>query len=98
MDYFSTGRSSPPVSFRAAVSLGQPSDGGLFFPSHIPTLRPDFASTIKDRSNEEIAFEMLRPYVNGEIPDESLHGICAESIDFPFPLVPVTPEISALEL
>lgn len=41
---------------------------------------------------------MIRPYVEGEIPDEKLYEICAETVNFPFPLVPVTENISALEL
>jgi threonine synthase len=98
MHYFSTNRSSPPVSFREAVELGQPSGGGLFFPSEITRFDPNFFSTLVDRENADIAFEMIRPYVGGDIADEDLHQICTETVDFPFPLVDVTPDISALEL
>ena len=95
MHYFSTNRSSSPVTFREAVELGQPAGGGLFYPSEIPKF--DF-KTLISRDNADIAFEMIRPYVGGEIADEALHQICVETVDFPFPLVNITPDIAALEL
>ena len=98
MHYFSTRRNSPSATFREAVELGQAPDGGLFFPSEIPKLSTEFLSSLDTRSNDEIAFEIMRPYVGGEIRDEELFDICAASIDFPFPMVAVTGRISALEL
>ena len=75
MQYFSTNRSSPPVTFREALELGQPPSGGLFFPSEIPKFDSDFLSTLADRENADIAFAMIRPYVGGEIADDELHKI-----------------------
>ncbi len=98
MHYFSTNRTSPHASFRQAVVAGQPDDKGLYFPSEIPKLAPDFVSGMYDRSNEQIAFEVIRPFVGGEIPDETLFEICRETVDFSFPLVQITDRISTLEL
>jgi threonine synthase len=98
MQYFSTNKTSPAVGFRDALRLGQAPDGGLYFPSEIPTLSGDLVSNLADRSNADIAYEMIRPFVEGEIPDEELHGICVETVDFPFPLIRITDRISALEL
>src|SRR5687767_12689151 len=98
MHYFSTNQPSSRVSFREAVELGQPSGGGLFFPSEIPKFDSRFVSTLVDRENSDIAFEIIRPYVGGEIADRDLHQICVESVDFPFPLVTITTDIAALEL
>ena len=98
MHYFSTNRKSPHVSFRDAVLNGQPDDKGLYFPSEIPKLEDKFLADLKDRSNEEIAFDVIRPYVNGEIPDEILFDICRETVNFDFPLVPLNGHISTLEL
>jgi threonine synthase len=98
MRYFSTNRNSPSVTFREAVELGQPRDRGLYFPSEIPQLAADFLVRVRDMSNDEIAFEMIRPYVAGEISDDELFQICAETVNFPFPLVEITPGIYALEL
>jgi threonine synthase len=98
MRYFSTNRDSPDATFRDAVLTGQPADKGLYFPAEIPSLSNGFAGSLGKLSNAEIAFEVIRPFVGGEIDDESLRRICAETVDFEIPLVPVTEHISALEL
>ena len=98
MHYFSTNKTSPHVSFRDAVINGQPDDKGLYFPSEIPKLTLEFLAGLKMSSNEQIAFDVIRPFVSGDIPDETLFGICAETVNFDFPLVPITEKISALEL
>lgn len=98
MHYFSTNRRSPHVSFREAVLGGQPDDKGLYFPSEIPKLPGPLLTSLAASSNAEIAFEVIRPYVAGEIPDEILFDICRETVDFTFPLVPLSDRISALEL
>ena len=98
MHYFSTNRKSPHVSFRDAVLNGQPDDKGLYFPSEIPVLSDDFLSGLTRLSNEQIAFDVIRPYVADKIPDETLRKICAETVNFEFPLVSITDRISTLEL
>lgn len=98
MQYFSTNRSSPQVSFRDAVLNGQPRDKGLYFPSEIPRLSDKWLKRLSERSNEQIAFDVIYPFVAGDIPDESLYKICSETVNFDFPLVPVTEGISVLEL
>ena len=98
MHYFSTNRSSPTVSFREALLHGQPADRGLYFPGEIPKLSREFLAGIPNRSNEQIAFHVIQPYVDGSIPDAELFDICAETINFPFPLVKISGRISSLEL
>lgn len=98
MHYFSTNRKSPHVSFREATLGGQPDDKGLYFPSEISRVSDDFISGLCDKSNEDIAFDVIRKYVGGEIPDETLFQICAETVNFSFPLVEISESISALEL
>lgn len=98
MLYFSTNRNSPKVTFREAVLKGQPDDRGLYFPEKIPQLSTGFLTNLDQKSQEEIAFEVIRPYVVGSIPDDILGRICAETVNFPFPLVSVSERIYALEL
>ena len=74
MHYFSTNRISPHVSFRNAVLGGQPGDKGLYFPSEIPKLAPEFINNLENLSNEQIAFDVIRPYVGGEIPVDTPFG------------------------
>src|SRR5437763_1937778 len=98
MHYFSTNRKSAPVSFREAVLNGQPEDKGLYFPETIPRLTGDFLHNFAEKPNEQIAFELIRPFVGGEIPGDELFRICEETVAFDFPLVPVSEQISVLEL
>ncbi len=99
MHYFSTGRKSPNVGFRDAVLIGQPEDRGLYFPSVIPKLGPGVVESLRDRPNADIAFNVIKPFVANEIPDEKLFEICFETVEnFDFPLVEITDRISALEL
>ena len=98
MQYFSTNRVSPHVSFRDAVLAGQPADKGLYFPTELPRLTPDWLASFRSLSNEQIAFDVIRPYVGGDIDDESLYEIARETVNFSFPLVAVTETIAALEL
>ena len=98
MHYFSTNRKSAHVSFRDAVRHGQPDDKGLYFSSEIPKLPNEFLADLKSRSNEQIAFDVIRPFVDGEIPDETLFEICRETVNFDFPLVSINDRISTLEL
>ena len=98
MKYFSTNRKSARVSFREATLNGQPPDKGLYFPEQIPQLSNEFWKDFENNSKEQIAFEVIKSYVGGEIPDEILLEICAETVNFDFPLVPITENIAALEL
>lgn len=98
MQYFSTNRKSPHAAFKEAVLRGQPDDGGLYFPEAIPKLSKEFLEGLCQKSNEQIAFEVIRPFVGDSIPDERLFDICEETVNFPFPLVEISDRISALEL
>ena len=98
MHYFSTNRIAPHVSFREAVLNGQPSDKGLYFPSHINKLSNDLLSKLDATANADIAFEVIRPYIGGDIPDPILFDICTETVNFDFPLVKIDERISVLEL
>lgn len=98
MHYFSTNRKSPSVDFRLAVLNGQPDDKGLYFPERIPIISKNLIDRLHKNTNEQIAFDVMRPYIGETIPDDILFGICSETVNFPFPLVEISPSISALEL
>jgi len=71
---------------------------GLYFPSELVSLTHKFLDGFRNSPNEQIAFEVIRPYVGGDIPDRELFEICRETVDFDFPLVKLTESISTLEL
>jgi len=98
MKYFSTNRKSAVVSFRDAALFGQPPDKGLYFPEKTPLISADFWKDFPAKSKEQIAFEIIKPYVGDSIDEETLFRICAETVNFDFPLVKITDKISTLEL
>lgn len=98
MQYYSLGKKSPNVSFKTAAITGQAPDKGLYFPTTIPQLTPEQIERFKTLDKERLAFEVMRPYIDGTIDDASLRQICKETIDFDFPLVSITKNIHSLEL
>ena len=98
MTYYSLNRQSPAVDFRAATLAGQAPDGGLYFPESIPQFSAGFLAELPTLSRADIAYAVMAPYVGGTIPETELRRICAETVDFAFPLVPVAPGMGALEL
>jgi threonine synthase len=98
MQYYSLQKQSPNVDFRAAAITGQAPDKGLYFPMEIPKFTATQIENFKTLDKASLAFEVMRPYVGGTIDDATLKNICAETINFDFPLVPITDTISSLEL
>ena len=98
MNYYSLNNQSPKVTFGEAALRGQAPDKGLYFPERVPTLPDGFIKNIKNLSKEEIGFTVLKPYVGDSLPDDVLQQIINETINFEFPLVPITDNISSLEL
>ena len=98
MQYYSLQKQSPNVDFRTAAITGQAPDKGLYFPMEIPKFTAVQIENFKTLDKASLAFEVMRPYVGGTIDDATLKNICAETINFDFPLVPITDTISSLEL
>jgi len=98
MQYYSTNNQSPKADFKEATIRGQAPDKGLYFPEHIPTVSKELIENITKYSNEEIAFNVIKPYVGDTIPESELYRIVAETINFNIPLVKVNDSIYSLEL
>ena len=98
MKYYSTNRQSPLVDFKEATILGQAPDKGLYFPENIPVLDKGWLDDIEQLSGEEIAFDVIKPYVASSIPDDQLRRIVRETLSFDIPLVKLNDSISSLEL
>ncbi|HEY6506112.1 MAG TPA: threonine synthase [Chitinophagaceae bacterium] len=98
MKYYSTNNKSPFVDFKEATINGQAPDKGLYFPEKIPLVDKALIENIENYSNEEIAFNVIHPYIGGSIPDDKLMQIVKETINFPIPLVKISDNISTLEL
>ncbi|MEP7374037.1 MAG: threonine synthase [Chitinophagaceae bacterium] len=98
MKYYSTNKQSPLVDFKEAAIRGQAPDKGLYFPEQIPKIKKEIIEGIESLSNEEIAFNVIRPYIGETIPEDKLLQIVSETIHFPIPLVQVNESIWSLEL
>jgi threonine synthase len=98
MKYSSLNNPAHRVSFQEAVVQGLAPDGGLFMPEQIPMLSQDFISKLPELSDAEIAFTIARQFIDETYPDEVLYQIVRETVDFEFPLIPVSEGIFALEL
>ncbi|MGL4331518.1 MAG: threonine synthase [Bacteroidales bacterium] len=98
MKYYSTNRLSEMVDFKEATLLGLAPDKGLFFPEFIPQHEAAFFEVMDKMSNEEIAFQVLRPYVGDTIPENVFREIISDTLSFEIPLVRINERIASLEL
>ncbi len=98
MRYRSTSRQCPEVTFREAVLRGLAKDGGLYVPAEIPMLERGFFERLPQLSFPELCVEVARLYLEGEIADDALRQLIAESMNFPVPLVSLSPQLHVLEL
>ncbi|MDC1522909.1 threonine synthase, partial [Flavobacteriaceae bacterium] len=98
MIYNSLNKKSNPAAFPEAVVRGIAPDRGLYFPEKIHRLTDAFFDNIEQESVFEIAFQAIAPFVEGSIPENELRKIIEETLDFDFPIVPITDQIGTLEL
>lgn len=98
MNYFSLNHKAPPVNFEEATVKGIASDKGLYFPESLIPLDKLMLETIEFMSNEQIAYEVIRQFVNESIPKKELRKIVEETLNFDFPLVQLDERTYSLEL
>jgi threonine synthase len=98
MQYYSLNRQSASVDFKEAAVRGQAPDKGLYFPEHIPVFDTSFFHNIEKMTDEEIAYQVIQPYVGADIPEKELRKIIKETINFSIPLVKLNENIYSLEL
>lgn len=98
MQYTSTNKNSPHVNFKEATINGQAPDKGLYFPVHIPSIPAEMVKNIESYSDVAICYEIIKNYVGNCITGTDLQLIIQETVNFPIPLVPITPDIFSLEL
>ncbi|MBW6459627.1 MAG: threonine synthase [Bacteroidales bacterium] len=87
--YYSTNHQSPDVTFREALLLGQAPDKGLYLPMEIPRLSPEVIYSFINKPYHEIAFEVSRLFLQGEIPEDKLKQITKDAYTYAVPLEPV---------
>ncbi len=98
MNYYSLNKISPIVDFKTATLNGQAPDKGLYFPETIPQLAKEFWQNIHQYTDQEIAFRIMQPFVEGTMDEATLKNILEQTINFPVPMVQLTENIFCLEL
>ncbi len=79
MRYISTRGGVEPISFSAAVMMGLATDGGLLLPETIPAVDADTLKQWAGLSFQELAVEVMLPYVGDDIDREELTGLVERS-------------------
>ncbi|HBM44225.1 MULTISPECIES: threonine synthase [Halomonadaceae] len=79
MRYISTRGQAPALSFEEVVLTGMASDGGLYVPETLPEFSKEELADMAGLSYAEIAFRVMKPFVNGEIDDETFRRLVTEA-------------------
>src|SRR5882757_9823336 len=98
MKFYSTNNSKNLVSLQEAVIKGLAPDNGLYMPEKIPAFSSDFFNSLSEKTFQEIAYDVAKEFVDGDISSDQLKNIIDHTISFDAPLVEVEKGIFALEL
>ena len=88
MQYISTRGKAPALGFEDTMLSGLARDGGLYVPETIPTLSAGDIRAMHRLSYEEIAFRVMRPFVDDAFTDEVFADLmqsfdgCAQCLGF----------------
>jgi len=75
VDYISTRGEAPALGFCDALLAGLARDGGLYVPREWPTLTKKEIRAFRGKSYQDVAFAVLSPFTNGEIPADVFRGM-----------------------
>jgi threonine synthase len=84
--FYSTNRKSDPVTFPQALIRGQAPDKGLYMPEIIPHLTQEEITGFSSMPYWQIAFEVTRKFLAGQISDDDLLAIVKDAYDYEVPL------------
>ena len=79
MKYISTRGLAPALSFEDVVLTGLAPDGGLYVPETLPTFTKEEIASWAGLSYQELAFNVMKPFIAGAVSDEEFKRIIAES-------------------
>ncbi len=103
MRYISTRGKAPDLSFEEAMLTGLARDGGLYVPAEVPVMATGDIAALAGLPYEEIAYRVMRPFVEGSFGDSEFADIIARAYDgfghdARAPLVQLGPNHFLLEL
>lgn len=100
MHYVSTRGDAPVLSFGDTLLAGLATDGGLYVPERWPTLGADAAKRLADARYQDVAVDVMAPFVAGSLTRDELTALVErayESFDDPA-VVPVRPLDDGLQI
>lgn len=75
------------VSFKEALFMGIAPDSGLFMPDRIPAFSPEEIVDLKGKAFPQVAFEVLKKFLENEIGLKGLQSMVKDAYNFPVPLI-----------
>ena len=87
LEFVSTVDASCRGSLRDVLLSAIPAKGGLWVPTHIPQIAPDFVERHRDASYADLAEAVIAPYFAEVLGPAVLRQLCQEAFNFPVPLV-----------
>ncbi|MFN3832064.1 MAG: threonine synthase [Allorhizobium sp.] len=79
VEYISTRGEAPSLGFCDALLAGLARDGGLYVPREWPQMSKKAIRGLRGKSYEEVAFEVLLPFTNGEIEPDTFRAMIDEA-------------------
>jgi len=79
MRYISTRGTAPLLSFEEAMLTGLARDGGLYVPQEVPTLNYAQIAAMAGKSYEEVAFDVMRPFIGDTFTDTEFKGLIQQA-------------------
>ena len=76
MRYLSTRGEATASGFADVLLAGLAEDGGLFMPAVWPRLNAATIASFAGRPYPEVVYDVIRPFVGGEIADGELRALC----------------------
>ena len=77
--YISTRGEAPSLGFCDALLAGLGRDGGLYVPAEWPSFTKKEIRAMRGKSYQDIAFTVLTPFIDGEIPDDKFRAMIDEA-------------------
>lgn len=99
MKFISTRHQASSLPFSETLLHGIAPDGGLYVPESIPIFDLSHIKRIETKTSfSKFAVDILRPFLKGDLLEQSLESICQEAFNFPVTFFDLDSETSVLEL
>jgi threonine synthase len=93
-------RKNPGLDFSDALMQGLAPDKGLYMMKRdeLPQVSADQLAEFPSLPYSEIAYRIIRPFVQGRVPDDKFHAVCEDAYDYDVPVEQYSPGAYILRL